>query len=73
VLTKKKFCHVRTSTGLLEENRKSCCTWNWLVLYGNHVCHSNAHYLLLDIAITKIIISSLKNTKIWCWNTRKSK
>ena len=25
---------------LLDKNRKSCCTWNWLVLYGNHVCHS---------------------------------
>ena len=64
--------HAQTNTGLLDENRKSCCTWNWLVLYGNHVCHSTVHWLLLDNAITKII-SSLINTKIWCWNTRKSK
>jgi len=30
---------------LLDENRKSCCTWSWLVLYGNHVCHSTVHWL----------------------------
>ena len=27
----KKVCHARTSTGLLGENRKSCCTCNWLL------------------------------------------
>ena len=32
-------------TGLLDENRKSCCTRNWLVLYGNLVCHSTIHWL----------------------------
>ena len=50
------FCHARTSMDLLDENRKSCCTWNWLVLYGCHVCHSLVHWLSLDNAITKIII-----------------
>jgi len=43
-------------TGLLDENRKSCCTWKWLVLYGNLVCHLTVHWLSLDNAIIKIII-----------------
>jgi len=51
-----KKIHARTSTHLLDENRKSCCTWNWFVLYGNHVCHSTVHWLLLDNAVIKMII-----------------
>jgi len=27
-LTKTILGHARMSTGLLDENRKSCCTWN---------------------------------------------
>ena len=49
-LTIIKIWHARTSTGLLDENRKSCCTWNWFVLYGNHVCHSTVNWLSLDNA-----------------------
>jgi len=42
--------------GLLGENRKSCCTSNWLVLYGNHVCHLTVHWLSIDSAIQNIFI-----------------
>ena len=59
----KYVCHTRTSTGLLDENRKLCCTWNWLVLYGNHVCHSTVPWLSIDNAFIKIIIKSLKIPK----------
>jgi len=38
---------------LLDENRKSCCTWNWLVVYGNHVCHSTVHWLSINNSIIK--------------------
>ena len=45
---KKVLGHERSSTGLLDENRNSCCTWNWLILYGNNVCHSTVHWLSID-------------------------
>ena len=32
----------------LDENRNSCWTWNWLVLYGNHVCHSISSIVFID-------------------------
>jgi len=49
-------CHAWTSTGLLDENQKSCWTWNWWVLFGKHMYHSTVHWLSLDNAIIKIII-----------------
>ena len=59
--------HARTSKGLLDENRKSRCTWNWLVLYGNHVCHSTVHWLSIDSAIITKFYLVFKNTKnCWC-------
>ena len=50
------FGHARTNTGLLDENRKSCCMWNWLILYGNHVCHSTVHWMSLMFQRLKIPI-----------------
>jgi len=38
-LTKNIFATHGRARAFLDENRNSCCTWNWLVLYGNHVCH----------------------------------
>ena len=72
-LTIIKIWHARTSTGLLDENRKSCCTWNWLVLYGNHVCHSTVHWLSLDNATIFFFYLVFKNNKFWCWHTLTSK
>jgi len=47
---KKCFGHARMRTGLLDKKTEIICTWNWLVIYDNLVCHSTGHWLSLDNA-----------------------
>jgi len=51
--------------GLLDEKRKSRCTWKWWVLSGKHMYHSTVQWLSKDNGIIKITIKSLENTKTW--------
>jgi len=71
-LVKPIFCQARTSTGLKDENQKSCCTWNWWVLSGNNMHHLTVHWLSIIIRRCNHKNNYLvyKNTKTWSWNTQ---